>query len=448
MNFKKENLSPTAIVKDLQKAVHMLPESDGWSDYFEGGTGRTIIELIAGSQAIKNHYNLMRVRESSLQVAKLDSSVTELAINKGVYRPAAKSYIIEVTFTATSSGFIEKGAIVGSFKEFSVYALEKTEYKFGQSNTINVTVGTSERFEKGTVVSSEYETIDVKSKHKYVSEEFQTLTVNGEVCHIIDEGLNLYDKKLNNSVLRLVYEGFSRLVFGDGIVGRKLEQNDEIVYSYMSFSDKLLDNLEQEKFSLSSLPDVADITNIEVKRKPTKYISKELLRKVAMRNSIDGRWVQVEDYKNGVLREYGEYIDDLLVEDVYPSEEMVILPNKTTWTPGVEDLVRELVDNKRGNATLVNIRYLDPNDLDRLSLSFSFIYQGPETNETIEEITQKYIESKLNKIHYIGYWISGADIAVELTNISDGKFFANLDEKFYIEPLQSVSSMILNFSRS
>ena len=61
-----------------------LPDNVGWEDYFEGGAGRTIIELIAGSQAVKNHYNLMRVRESSLQYAKLESSVTELAMNKGV----------------------------------------------------------------------------------------------------------------------------------------------------------------------------------------------------------------------------------------------------------------------------------------------------------------------------------------------------------------------------
>ena len=447
MNFKKENLSPIAIVEDLQKAVHMLPESDGWADYFEGGTGRTIIELIAGSQAIKNHYNLMRVRESSLQVAKLDSSVTELAINKGVYRPPAKAYIIEATFTATASGFIAAGDIVGSYKSYNVYALEPLEYEFGGGNVITLTVGEGERFSKGNMATTEFETFDVKTKHKYMSDVFQVLTVNGDEVEIIDEELNLYDNRLGNSCLRLVYDFFGRLIFGDGIIGRKIEPNDEVVYSYMSFGDDLLSNFITTKFNLGALPDTADVTDITVIRNPSGYLDKDILRKVAIRNSVDGRWVQVEDYRNGVLREYGEYIDDLLVADEYPAEEMVILPKKIQWTQGIEDLILELVNNKRGNATLVNIQYLDPYDENRLELQFNFVYQGPETSNEINKIIDEYTASKINRIHYGGYWLVGADIAVDLTNVSKGKFYASLENKFYIESLQSVKTLKLNYTR-
>ena len=447
MNFRKENLSPTAIVKDLQDAVHMLPESEGWADYFEGGTGRTIIELIAGSQAIKNHYNLMRVRESSLQVAKLDSSVTELAINKGVYRPPAKAYIIEVTFTATASGFIAAGEIVGTYKSYNVYALQPLEYKFGEDNVLTVTVGEGERFSKGNMSTTEFETFDVKTKHKYMSDVFQVLTVNGDQVEIIDEELNLYDNRLGNSCLRLVYDFFGRLIFGDGIIGRKIEPNDEVVYSYMSFGDDLLTNFITDKFDVSALPDAKDVTNVSVVRNPSGYLDKEILRKVAIRNSVDGRWVQVEDYRNGVLREYGEYIDDLLVADEYPAEEMVILPKKIQWTPGIEELILELINNKRGNATLVNIQYLDPYDENRLDLTFNFVYQGPETSNEVQEIIDEYVESKLNRIHYSSYWLVGADIAVDLTNISKGKFYASLEDKFHIQSLQSVKSLDLNFTR-
>ena len=83
MQFSKDNLSPDKIVKELQRFVSEKPEFEGWQDYFEGGAGQTIIELIAGSQAIKNHHNMMRVRESSLLHAKMDSSITALAASKG-----------------------------------------------------------------------------------------------------------------------------------------------------------------------------------------------------------------------------------------------------------------------------------------------------------------------------------------------------------------------------
>ena len=111
MTFNKENLSPSAITQEMQ-------------DFFEGGAGRTVIELIAGSQAIKNHYNLMRVRESSLQYAKLESSVTELALNKGVYKLPAKTFIGQITFTSSIDGIILKGEEIGSYTDHKIYAYE------------------------------------------------------------------------------------------------------------------------------------------------------------------------------------------------------------------------------------------------------------------------------------------------------------------------------------
>ena len=146
MKFDKKSLSPTAIAKELQDAVSLLPEGDAWEDYFEGGAGRTIIELIAGSQAIKNHYNLMRVREGTLQYAKLDSSVTELAINKGVYRPPAKSFLLEITFNSLSSGWLNRGEILGAYKNYDVIVHETVEYIFGHENKVIVTIGTRETF--------------------------------------------------------------------------------------------------------------------------------------------------------------------------------------------------------------------------------------------------------------------------------------------------------------
>ena len=385
MNFRKENLSPIAIAEDLQQAVAMLPDNEQWVDYFEGGVGRTIVELIAGSQAIKNHYNLMRVRESSLQVARLDSSITELAINKGVYRPPAKSLRIKVVFNALNSGRIRMGEKVGVYKNYDVLALHDLDYVYGAGNELLVTVGSGEQYERDVYVDDEFVTFDVQSKHKYVSEEFQTLTVNDHVIDLIDEEMNLYEEKLKNTCIRLVYENTTRLVFGDGIVGKKLVANDSLVYSFISFGDDLLGNFKNEVINLNDLPDVLEIEHITVERNATGYLSKEKLRKVAMRNSVDGRWVQVDDYKNGILRIFGEYLDDVLVKDEYPEEVITILPNKETFSEAIKTDIRTLIDNKRGNATLVNLTYLDPFDINRIDVVFNMIYTGPESSVQVQK---------------------------------------------------------------
>jgi len=447
MKFDKRALSPSAIAKELQEAVSSLPEGESWEDYFEGGTGRTIIELIAGSQAIKNHYNLMRVRESTLQYAKLDSSVTELAINKGVYRPPAKSYILEVDFKSVDSGWYERGDIIGTYKNYDVIVLERTEYLFGHTNTVKCTIGKMEEYNETILSGEEFLERDIKAAHQYLSEEFQQLVINGDEILLIDEELNLYDDKLPNSCLRLTYDYFSRLIFGDGIIGKRVFSNDELKFRYISFGADLLDNFYIERFRLGNFASTAEVLDVRILRKPTKYLDKEILRKIAIRNSVDGRWVQVQDYENGILREFGEYIADIIVKDEYPAENITILPKEDYITDTVKAQIRELVDNKRGNATLINIDYLDPFHDDRLRLVFSMQYIGTDAPEELNAIIDEYTKTKINRIRYSGYWLTCADLAVELTNLAPGgKFYPTLDEKVYIEPLQSIERLSITYA--
>jgi len=453
MKFSKKNLSPVAIAKELQDAVSTLPEGEAWEDYFAGGAGRTIIELIAGSQAIKNHYNLMRVRESTLQYAKLDSSVTELAINKGVYRPPAKSYIIEITFEAYSSGWLNRGEVIGSYKNYDLIVIEKTEYIFGNENKVNVTVGTLEKFEKIALDATEFYQIDIPAQHIYISGEFQELSIaledgTADTIDLIDEELNLYDDRLPNSCLRLTFENFTRLVFGDGVIGKRLNINDEVNFSFISFGEDLLENFSTSSINLNALVQASEILGYEVLRKPTKYIDKEILRKIAIRNSVDGRWVQTQDYENGILREFGQYIYDILVKDEYPSENITILPREDYITPEVKLEIDTLINNKRGNATQINTVYLDPYSDQRLTLSFGIHYVGSDTDEFLRDIISAYRLQKENKIKYSGYYLACADIAVDLTHLAPGgKFYATLDENVYIEPLNSIENLNINYTR-
>ena len=453
MKFSKKNLSPVAIAKELQDAVASLPEGEAWEDYFAGGAGRTIIELIAGSQAIKNHYNLMRVRESTLQYAKLDSSVTELAINKGVYRPPAKSYIIEITFQSYGSGWLNRGEVIGSYKNYDVIVMEKTEFIFGHANKVKVTIGALQKYEKVVLDATEFYQIDIPANHLYISGEFQELSLaledgTSDNIDLIDEELNLYDDKLKTSCLRLTFENFTRLIFGDGVIGKLLEINDEVNFSFISFGPDLLENFALSSMSLDKLVQASEVTNYDVIRKPTKYIDKEILRKIAIRNSVDGRWVQTQDYENGILREFSEYIYDILVKDEYPAENITILPREDYVTPEVKEEINTLINNKRGNATLINTVYLDPHSDQRLTLSYGMHYVGTDTDEFLRGIIDVYKKGKENKIHYTGYFLACADIAVDLTHLAPGgKFYATLEENVFIEPLNSIKKLNLNYTR-
>ncbi len=447
MQFDKKNLSPVSIAKELQDAVSSLPDGLAWDDYFSGGAGKTIIELIAGSQAIKNHYNLMRVREGTLQFAKLDSSVTELAINKGVYRPPAKSFIIEITFMPLVTGFLTAGQKIGTYKNYDIIVYETVQHFANSECKVTVTVGKVESYQETIFTAKDFLQVEITALHKYVAGEFQQLSINDISVSLIDEELNLYDPTLKDSCLRLSYDNYVKLVFGDGSIGKKLENNDILKFDFISFGDDLLENFNVDSMNLGGLIVSKEVLTIVVLRKPTKYLDKEILRKIAIRNSVDGRWVQTQDYYNGIMREFGEYIHDTIVKDNYPAEDITILPKEELFTPTIENSIRELIENKRGNAVLVNLNVLDPVTIGRLDVVFNVHYVGSETSYAISVLIDEYASSRENKIRYSGYKLSCSDIAVELTELASGKFYASLDEEIWIDPLQSLRNLTINFSR-
>ena len=294
----------------------------------------------------------------------------------------------------------------------------------------------------------EFYQIDIPAAHKYLGSEFQLLSVNNEEVLLVDEELNLYDEILPRSCVRLTYEYFSRLIFGDGVIGKKLNVNDEVSFTYISYGDDLIDDFKSKNISLGNLVSASEILSIETLRKAVSYIDKETLRKIAIRNSVDGRWVQTQDYENGIMRIFSEFIADIIVKDEYPSENITILPREDYLTPTVKAEIDELINNKRGNATLINTVYLDPFSDQRVIVTFNIQYIGTDTDEFIEGIIEEYKATKENRINYGGYFLTCPDVAVDLTHLAPGgKFYASLDESTYIEPLNSIKELRINYTR-
>jgi hypothetical protein len=448
MQFDKKKLSPMAIASELQEAVSNMPDAQSWNNYFEGGAGRTIIELIAGSQAIKNHYNLMRVRESSLQFAKLDSSITELAINKGVYRPPAKSLKLEITFIPRTSGHLKTGDIIGSYKNYNLIVLEPVSYVYSHNAKVLCTVGKVDHCTFDILDPQEFHQIEIRGQYRYFSSELQELTVNGQIVNLVDEELNLYDERLKNSAIRLTYDFYTKLIFGDGVVGKKINIGDKVTFKYNTFGEDMIENFKDSRVSISADILPGDIIGVVELRKATKLLDKEILRKIAIRNSVDGRWVQVEDYRNGLLREFGEYMYDVLVKDEYPRENITILPKEDYISDEVKREIKTLINNKRGNATLIDLDFLDPYSDQRLELTFNFQYIGTDSNEELDNIIAGWVEERLNRIRYSGYKLTGADVAVELTHLSPGgKFYADLTQEYFIDRLNSIKKITINYIR-
>lgn len=447
MQFKKEHLSPAKIAEDMQNAIANLDEFDGWIDYFEGGTGRTVLELVAGSQAIKNHYNMMRVRESSLQHAKMDSSITELAFNKGVYRPAAKAFIIEYTFNSKVSGTVQNGELIGSYMDTDVYSLESKDIIVGP-NTLQITMGHLQEVQHTVTTEENFHMVTFDFDDMFIADHFQQLTADGEKLTLTDVQMNLYNPQLPESVISLVYANQGKMVFGDGEMGRKAIRNEVLTYRALTYNKTILGEYDASKINFIN-GDMFGLVSYEVLRRATGYLDKEVLRRIAIRHSVDGRWVETLDYDNGLMKAFGEYITDVLVVDEYPTEFITILPKSGFFNQTLEDDVLELVNNKRGNAVEVDISYIDPDDpANYEEYVFDFTYFGTDSDEVIQEAIDAYIERATFRIANGSTFIVGADIAVELTKmLPNGKMFGDLNQNEQLGNLKYIRTLKLNYFR-
>jgi len=445
MPFSKNTLSPTEIAKELFSTIGDLPEDEQWIDYFSAGAGRTILELIAGSQSIRNHSNLMRVRESSLLHAKLDSSITQLAANKGVYRPNAKALRLEIVFDSSYDGSVNVGQLLGTYKDYNVFSVEDKIIRLGR-NTIEVVVGLVVET-KFLIYGDENFTIkNIDFDEIFVGDHFHRLLINGEVVNVVDFQPNFYDEQLPNSVLALPSANSMKLIFGDGEIGRNLKRNDEVEYRCITFGRKALEKFEDTKLTLDD-EDMFDVISVTVSRVGTGYLDKEKLRKIAFRSSVDGRWVQTSDYQNGLLKYFGEYFNDIIVKDKYPQEEITFLPKFGYLTDKLKEEVLQMIEDKRGNATTVNSYFLDERDPNNfVDLSFSFKYIGNDEVSVIREIFDKYAKENQLLIANGDKTMSSSDIAVELSKLlPSGKLYADEVKTETIPDLKFIRILNLEF---
>jgi len=423
-------ISQEALLDQLSQLVKN--QENSWESFFEGSSGQIILEVLAAALADKNFNNLMRIRESSLDTAILESSIIKLAINKGIYRPSTNSLELTLSFVSLEDGAVTKNELIGFYKNYNIYSLEDKQFLKNTQNTLNVCIGLLEEFSYIVDKNIDYYEIKDLSKNKYLSNSIESLFVNGEELELLNERKSLYYENLSNTVLKIIdYYGFE-LIFGDGTLGKKVNLNDKVEFKVLTFNDDLFNKFDQSqlKFIESTL---FSQLSIEVNKFPQKYIDKELIRKIALRTSIDGRWVNAKDYEDGIMYSFYSILDDVWVEDLYPSENVWILPKNDFLSDENKNEILDLIEKRKSTSALLNINIIDSSYGKKFK--FFLTYVGSDTDDVIQNvinIVKNYFERKIIKTDT---FFNSSDFAVEVTKLlPNGKMYASsLDENLELK---------------
>ena len=240
-----ESLSFSSIKNDIVAYIQSRPDYEAWKDFYEGGTGTTQVELISGLAAYLAFHSIGARRESFIDQRKLYSSAINIASTLGypVNRVSAPRY--QITFTASRSFYLDRDVPLATYKDFSLTPLYSRTILEGV-NTVDCVLGEWRSFSYVANSDANFQilqvmadNIDNNRKVEYPDPDNpdRNRTLPGSLEMFINgvqhEIVTYAEELLNDAVLIKTYLDGVLLVFGDGTLGYKVRNNDEIVFNYV-----------------------------------------------------------------------------------------------------------------------------------------------------------------------------------------------------------------------
>ena len=247
-------------IKDYLRA-----NSDFTGFDFEGSNFSVLIDTLAYNTYITAFNSNMVVNESFLDSATLRENVVSLARNIGYVpksRSAAEAY---VTFTTTVNGSssptltLKKGLVcVGSANDTS-YTFSILE-DIQRSADQGVATFDNIKISEGTFLTKQF-SVDSSLDQKFILNNsfIDTSTIKVYVKNESDPGLGQEYKLINNItnitgssyvyLIQEIQDEKYELLFGDGLIGKKLETGEIITVNYLVTSGK--DGNGSSRFSFS-----------------------------------------------------------------------------------------------------------------------------------------------------------------------------------------------------
>ncbi|EJF07098.1 hypothetical protein ThvES_00008030 [Thiovulum sp. ES] len=443
-------ISNKEIQKDLKDFINTLPNSMKTKDFFSGSAGQTIIELLSGVTSMSEHSKALLQRESSLLKARKLSSVTEHGVNKGFFIPLAKAKVVRYRAIFEKSVTLNTGSILALYEDLDYQAIIKdivvdntshSSYTVLSGEEIILDILVARKLEiKITGGYQDFYVANIGIEHTYISQEFETLSINNEEVSVIDTGVSGFYENLHNTVLRIPSENTVKLVFGNGILGRKISHQDIISYTFLGFS-RTIEELDISKIIIEDMV----ILSSKVIREPSYYMNLETLRYNALRSSVDGRLVVKSDYETFVSKQLYSYLHDFFVEESFPYKYIYLLPNEKFSEVLLEDFQRDL-NFRRLLETRVSVIVLSIEN--SISLKFSVIYIGDLADGKVQNIIETVSNKYKNTIQTKDIQISTSDICLQLTeSVPKGRFVPDIDTFHSLKKSIYISDMFITYTR-
>jgi len=402
------SLSYEQIRQDLLDYVSSKPDSQKWIDYLESGAGITITDLIAGLGSFHAFKQLMRRQESYLDLAQLESSIIELAFNRGFMLAPTDTLKVDITFTTNSTVQIDAEDIVASGVDFLVYSTEAKIIAPATPTVVTCACGNLQDFSQTLTGLDEFQTFSFIFDNKFGANAFESLTFNGTLSVPMLSDLNYLQTYGNDFVLRRMLPNEVRIYVGNGVLGWYNNAITSVQYKILTYNDGMFPT----SIELTSLID-GEIDSFDRVQEPVYGMDKDEIRKTATFYPIDGRIVTNADYEHVIMKYFGGVLRDVYSYNLDHTQQVYLLTEDSFSEILHLPQIETMVDQKRGAGILVAYEQKAVVDgLDfilNLTVDEEFFYEGLATS------VQEFLDAKLYTFWRTAETLTTQKFAIELS---------------------------------
>ena len=346
-------------IKDYLRA-----NSDFTGFDFEGSNFSVLIDTLAYNTYITAFNSNMVVNESFLDSATLRENVVSLARNIGYVPKSRSAAKASVTFTTTVNGSLsptltlKKGLVcVGDANDTS-YTFSILEDIQRQANQGTATFENIEIFE-GTFLTKQF-LVDSSLDQKFILNNsfIDTSTIKVYVKKEGDSGLGTEYELINNInnitassyvyLIQEIQDEKYELLFGDGLIGRKLETGEVVTVNYLVTDGK--DGNNANRFSFSG--NIVDSDNNSVSPEPFSVITNQSSQNGGDIESVDSVKYFAPRIYSAQNRAVTGRDYESIVKTIYPDTESVSIVGGEELDPPEFGTVQ--ISNKPKNGFLVS----------------------------------------------------------------------------------------------
>ena len=433
-------LEPGQIANILEAYIASKPEASGWKDTYAGSSGQTLIELVAALGGFDAYQRIALRQELSIDNAVTPTAIREHCFNKGILTPPTSSLVLKLELTVESDRFyVTEGELVGTIGDYELYSLENKSTT-DSSVSLQVVAGFLVEDIK-TVTPTKMSTHKILTDYEFIGTQLERFKANDTVIPLVSE-LNYSQKYSNSFLLRRAIPGEVRIYIGNGVLGWFDSEVSTYSYKYIGYNQDITGVVN---LSPSLLKDDVTIESYTALQQPVFGIDADELRIIQAYYPLDGRISQDGDYEGLILNHFGGILHDVYSYNTDPDQIINLLIDDNfdieTHLPEIYALINE----RRQNG--INVNYVTFNKSQGVVINLTFKVNSEDYSNyyLIRQDIEEYLWEKTRKFQREPTNISVSDLAVELTDKFNIKFYSVNNVTYELDSIDFIQTFNIEF---